>query len=154
MNKSSILLAFAALLYCAAGSLAATPKKAAAAPDDTSLSKEIAADPQKAGGIYLAYPVTTDSLPPVPGDYKPVYISHYGRHGSRWAINEKSIHVDSPPSAQHLRTATSLRKANESWSLWKNARLMPEAIWENSHPWVNVSTEALRAVWPSVSLKS
>lgn len=89
MNKSSILLAFAALLSYAAASFAATPKKAAAAPDDASLRKEIASTPQKAGGIYLAYPVTADSLPPVPGDYKPVYISHYGRHGSRWAINEK-----------------------------------------------------------------
>ena len=48
--------------------------------------------PEQSGGIYYAYPYTTDSLAPVPAGFKPVYMSHYGRHGSRWAIDfsEKS----------------------------------------------------------------
>ncbi len=49
----------------------------------------IAACPEKAGGIYYAYDVEKDSLPPVPDGYAPVYISHYGRHGSRWPVNQK-----------------------------------------------------------------
>lgn len=53
------------------------------------LRSEIAATPEKAGGIYYAYPETMDSLPDVPEGYAPVYLSHYGRHGSRWAINPK-----------------------------------------------------------------
>jgi len=53
------------------------------------LKEEISATPGKSGGIYFAYPYTTDSVPPFPEGYEPVYISHYGRHGSRWAINEK-----------------------------------------------------------------
>lgn len=51
--------------------------------------KEITDCPEKAGGIYFAYSVEADSLPPVPEGYAPVYISHYGRHGSRWPVNQK-----------------------------------------------------------------
>lgn len=49
----------------------------------------IAECPEKAGGIYYAYDVEVDSLPPVPDGYAPVYISHYGRHGSRWPVNQR-----------------------------------------------------------------
>lgn len=49
----------------------------------------IAACPEKAGGIYYAYDVEADSIAPVPEGYAPVYISHYGRHGSRWPVNQK-----------------------------------------------------------------
>lgn len=58
-----------------------------------SLKEEIAATPGKSGGIYYAYPYTSDSIPPFPDGYEPVYISHYGRHGSRWAINEKQYPI-------------------------------------------------------------
>lgn len=49
---------------------------------------QIKENPQRAGGIYHAYPFSTDSLAPVPEGYEPFYMSHYGRHGSRWVINE------------------------------------------------------------------
>ncbi len=40
---------------------------------------------EQMGGVYYAYPVDTiGSETPVPQGYAPVYISHYGRHGSRW----------------------------------------------------------------------
>lgn len=51
--------------------------------------EEFKVNPGKSGGVYYAYPVTEDSVPAFPEGYEPVYISHYGRHGSRWAINEK-----------------------------------------------------------------
>lgn len=54
---------------------------------------EIAASPGKSGGIYYAYPYDTDSVPEAPEGYRPVAISHYGRHGSRWAINEKQYAI-------------------------------------------------------------
>lgn len=53
------------------------------------VEKVIVRCPEKAGGIYYAYDVEADSLPPVPDGYAPVYISHYGRHGSRWPVNRK-----------------------------------------------------------------
>lgn len=69
--------------------LMAVSALAANAVSPASLKAEIARNPGKSGGIYFAYPFTTDSVPAAPDGYEPVYISHYGRHGSRWAINEK-----------------------------------------------------------------
>jgi len=51
------------------------------------LRREIAETPAKSGGIYFAYPVMSDSAAKAPKGYKPVFINHYGRHGSRWAID-------------------------------------------------------------------
>ena len=51
----------------------------------------IRANPGRAGGIYLAYPVTHDSqvrFTPPPKGYEPFYVSHYGRHGSRYLISD------------------------------------------------------------------
>lgn len=50
---------------------------------DQKAREMLALHPQKTGGIYYAYPVVTDSMAPIPAGYEPVYISHYGRHGSR-----------------------------------------------------------------------
>lgn len=50
--------------------------------------EEIAATPEKAGGIYYAYPYYDAENTPAPKGYKPFYISHYGRHGSRYLISE------------------------------------------------------------------
>lgn len=41
----------------------------------------------KTGGVYYAYPQTEHQLTPPPSGYKPFYISHYGRHGSRYLIS-------------------------------------------------------------------
>ena len=49
-----------------------------------SMREEIAANPNLAGGIYTAYMVTEHSVAQPPRGYKPFYISHYGRHGSRY----------------------------------------------------------------------
>ncbi|GHT17671.1 multiple inositol polyphosphate histidine phosphatase 1 [Bacteroidia bacterium] len=45
--------------------------------------------PEKTGGVYYAYP-EKDILPqtPVPKGYEPFYISHFGRHGSRYLIGD------------------------------------------------------------------
>ncbi|MDE7385734.1 MAG: histidine-type phosphatase [Muribaculaceae bacterium] len=46
------------------------------------------ADPLKCAGVYAPYPDTVWQLTPVPDGYEPFYVSHYGRHGSRYLINE------------------------------------------------------------------
>lgn len=51
--------------------------------------EEIKENPLKAGGVYFAYPTTQTSPTKPPKGYKPFHISHYGRHGSRYLINEK-----------------------------------------------------------------
>ena len=45
---------------------------------------EIAADPAKAAGLHYAYPGPQSVQTPAPKGFKPFYISHFGRHGSRW----------------------------------------------------------------------
>ncbi|MDE6810783.1 MAG: histidine phosphatase family protein, partial [Muribaculaceae bacterium] len=46
-------------------------------------------DLNRTGGVYYAYPVTSSHNTPVPEDYEPFYISHYGRHGSRYLISDR-----------------------------------------------------------------
>lgn len=51
--------------------------------------EEISADLNKAGGVYLAYPKVEAKLTPAPKGYKPFYVSHYGRHGSRYLLGDR-----------------------------------------------------------------
>jgi Transcriptional regulators of sugar metabolism len=52
------------------------------------------------GGIYHSYEsdsVSNYRRTPAPEGYKPFYISHFGRHGSRWLASEpeySKVHVD------------------------------------------------------------
>lgn len=51
--------------------------------------EELFATPEKTGGVYYAYP-SQDIIPYTtpPKGYEPFYISHFGRHGSRYLIND------------------------------------------------------------------
>ena len=48
---------------------------------------ELKADPRKSYGTDFPYEYTTPRLTKAPRGYKPFYISHYGRHGSRYYWN-------------------------------------------------------------------
>lgn len=50
--------------------------------------EEISTDLNKAGGVYLAYPKVEAKQTPAPKGYKPFYVSHYGRHGSRYLLGD------------------------------------------------------------------
>lgn len=50
--------------------------------------EEMRATAEKNGGVYYAYPVSKSHNTPAPKGYKPFYISHMGRHGSRYLISE------------------------------------------------------------------
>lgn len=54
--------------------------------------EEIEANKYLAGSNYLDYDrqMTTQPLTPAPKGYTPFYMSHYGRHGSRWLISRDS----------------------------------------------------------------
>lgn len=56
----------------------------------TTAKDEIAANHYLAGSNYLDYDrqLPTEHLTPAPKNYEPYYMSHYGRHGSRWLIGE------------------------------------------------------------------
>lgn len=53
--------------------------------------EEIFSDIKTTGGVYYAYPTPSNKQTPAPSGYEPFYISHYGRHGSRWLINDKDF---------------------------------------------------------------
>lgn len=61
---------------------------AALAASGQNLRDEIAANPGKSGGVYYVYTYDNPVLTPAPKGYKPFYISHYGRHGSRWLLHD------------------------------------------------------------------
>lgn len=71
--------------------------------------EEIAQDPRRSASNYMAYPEPTKPLSPAPKGKKPFYISHYGRHGSRFIINDRDY--DYPYFT--LLLADSLGKLND-----------------------------------------
>lgn len=55
-------------------------------PDN--IQKELAACPEKTGSVYYAYPTPKEEMTETPKGYIPFYITHYGRHGSRWITDD------------------------------------------------------------------
>ena len=52
--------------------------------------EDFKANPKLSANNYQAYPTTGfPALTSAPAGYEPFFINHYGRHGSRWLINEK-----------------------------------------------------------------
>lgn len=57
---------------------------------EKSALEEITADKFLAGGNAVDYDrLPRKALTPAPKGYEPYYLSHYGRHGSRWLLNER-----------------------------------------------------------------
>lgn len=76
---------------------------------ETPAKDEIAANRYLSGSNYLDYDrqLSTKALTPAPKGYEPFYMSHYGRHGSRWLI------VD----GDYTRPLGTLRSAKEAGKL-------------------------------------
>lgn len=85
---------------------------------------EISADPRLSGSNHLAYPGPLQSrLTPAPKGYRPFYISHYGRHGSRYLIgpDEYDVPVKVLARADSLGKLTPLGR-----DVLRRARLLKE----------------------------
>ena len=83
--------------------------------------------PQQMGGVYYAYPIksgeATPFIQPAPEGYEPFYISHYGRHGSRWLTSDARYtwvnqHFDDDKNLTKLGKSVKKRLAK----VWKNAQ--------------------------------
>lgn len=98
---------------------------------DETIRKELRQIPLRAGGIYYAYPYgaygSSVGKPapgtPAPEGYVPVYISHYGRHGSRYMMDDSDyMKVLKPLEYAALNSGLTplgqeiLRKLNILWS--------------------------------------
>ena len=78
---------------------------------------------EQMGGVYYAYPVTETILAEVTEDYEPFYISHYGRHGSRWLTNDnRYIWVNQQFEDQKNLTKLGKDVRKRMTKIWKNAK--------------------------------
>lgn len=77
--KTSKLLLGASFFVCQALFSAASAQTA---------KEEIYADILKSASNHMAYQAPTQKLTPAPKGYKPFYMTHYGRHGSRWLLGD------------------------------------------------------------------
>lgn len=82
-------------------------------------------NPDLAGGIYFAYPGPTRPMTPAPKDYEPFYLSHYGRHGSRYLIADQDykgiIDLFDDAHAQQALTAQGESVRERLHLIWKDA---------------------------------
>ena len=69
--------------------------------------EEIHENIRRTGSNYLAYIEPTTALTKAPAGYEPFYMSHYGRHGSRWLIDK----------TDYTYVISTLKKANEAGAL-------------------------------------
>ena len=83
----------------------------------------LSAQYEKLGGVYYAYPVTETILASAPEGYEPFYISHYGRHGSRWLPDDKRyiwVNEQFANKKNLTKLGRSVRKRLDK--IWKNAK--------------------------------
>lgn len=86
---------------------------------------EITQTPQQMAGIYYAYPQPDGLQTPAPQGYVPFYVSHYGRHGSRWMnADEHYLRV--------IRVFDSFHQQSGLTTLGEDARKRLHFIWENA----------------------
>ena len=62
-------------------------------PARAGVREEVLADWNKSSGLDAVYDLSPKDLTPAPKGYEPVYVSHYGRHGSRYAYTSKAYTV-------------------------------------------------------------
>ena len=91
--------------------------------------EEIAANKYLAGSNYLDYDnyPATKQLTPAPKGYVPFYMSHYGRHGSRWLISTDSYTSVTRPLQQAQKAGKLTAKGEEVLRLVEQFVSLPVA---------------------------
>ena len=82
---------------------------------------------EQMGGVYYAYPIESGKakpqLYPAPAGYEPFYISHYGRHGSRWLTSDsRYVWVNDQFADQKNLTKLGKDVRQRLDKIWKNAK--------------------------------
>lgn len=80
---------------------------------------------EQAGSIYHAYPAPPEVFTPAPKGYEPFYISHYGRHGSRWMTADERY-------TEVLSVFDSLYHCSELTPLGVDVRGRLQQVWEDA----------------------
>lgn len=81
--------------------------------------------PEQLGSIYYAYPAPTEAPAPAPEGYEPFYISHYGRHGSRWMTDDVRY-------VAMVSLFDSLYRCNQLTALGQDVRLRLHRVWDDA----------------------
>ena len=89
-----------------------------AAGDGGDAKEAVYSDFNRAGGVYYMYQFTGHTVTPPPPGYTPVYLSHYGRHGARYLLND----------TQYERSLGVLRAAHEQDALTAEG----ERLWQEA----------------------
>lgn len=85
--------------------------------------EEISAKIELSGSNYLAYPTPRKQLTPAPEGYQPCYISHYGRHGSRYFTSKNDYNY---PVATLLKADSAKALTKLGRDVLRRALLMQE----------------------------
>ena len=81
--------------------------------------------PEKMGSIYYAYPTPDGIRTPAPEGYSPFYVSHYGRHGSRWMTSDERY-------LEVIRVFDTFHEKSGLTALGEDVRLRLQKVWENA----------------------
>ena len=88
-------------------------------------AQQMSPTPQQLGSIYYAYPTPSYSSTPVPEGFTPVYISHYGRHASRWMTDDSRY-------LEVVQLFDSLASARQLTALGQDVRQRLHRVWEDA----------------------
>ena len=103
--------------------------------DAQDVRKEIMSNYCLSASNYLAYPgPSQNKLTPAPKGYKPFYISHYGRHGSRYLIGDNEY--DKP-----LQILSEADKNGKLTPLGKDVLERVRLLWKESYKRLGELTE-------------
>lgn len=92
----------------------ANPPASPDAIEKLSSEEAAKANPDLLGGLMYVYDYKAEpALTPAPKGYKPFYVSHYGRHGARYATNVQYKMVKK--ALDKAKEAGALTEAGEKW---------------------------------------
>lgn len=80
---------------------------------------------EQTGSIYYAYPTPTSVQTPAPEGFTPFYISHYGRHGSRWMTSDNRY-------SEVVQLFDSLHQCSELTPLGEDVRRRLQLVWDDA----------------------
>ena len=86
------------------------------------IRKELAECPEKTGSIYYAYPTPGEDMTTAPEGFEAFYISHYGRHGSRWITDDKRYTDVLDVFHAHELTPLGQEVKSRLEKVWKDAK--------------------------------
>ncbi len=76
---------------------------------------------EQLGSSYFAYPAPP-ALTPAPKGYKPVFLCHYGRHGSRWLTEDRRYEEVLNVFDSHNLTETGKAIRKKLEAVWEDAK--------------------------------